>query len=106
MHVEDSSPEFLTSVAPDAEHQSRLDWAGLHRRLDSSRAALQRRLNPGPDEKQKILRARAVSLASAGKKESNSSRLTLEVVEFVLASEHYGIELSAIREIHSLSEYT
>jgi purine-binding chemotaxis protein CheW len=30
----------------------------------------------------------------------------LEVVEFLLASEHYGIELTHIREIHALSELT
>jgi purine-binding chemotaxis protein CheW len=30
----------------------------------------------------------------------------LEVVEFLLASEHYGIDLAHIREIHALSELT
>jgi purine-binding chemotaxis protein CheW len=105
MHVEGAMPESLRPVASDG-HKGNLDWADLHRRLDASQAALQRRLTPSTEEKQKILRARARSLAESGKKEAPSPALLLEVVEFVLGPEHYGIESSHIREIYPLNEFT
>ncbi len=106
MHLADTTPEPLTPFAPDAGHQNGLDWADLHRRLDTSQAALKRKLTPGPEEKQKILRVRARLLAAGGKGRATSPQSRLEVVEFVLGPEHYGIESSHIREIHPLSEFT
>jgi purine-binding chemotaxis protein CheW len=106
MRVADTTRESLTTRAPHAGHKSGLDWAGLHRRLDASQAALKQKLSPGPEEKQKILRARARLLAAGGKGEATSAQSLLEVAEFSLGSEHYGIELSHIREIHPLSEFT
>jgi purine-binding chemotaxis protein CheW len=107
-HLKDSP----AAAASGGGYRSHLDWIGLHRRLDLSQAAMERKLSPGPKEKQEILRARARSLALApapatwGKIEATSSGLRLDVVEFVLGPEHYGIELSHIREIHALSEFT
>jgi purine-binding chemotaxis protein CheW len=45
-------------------------------------------------------------LAQENKEEEPLSGSFLEVVEFLLGSEHYGIELTSIREIHVLSEFT
>jgi purine-binding chemotaxis protein CheW len=106
MSVEVTTGELGTSPAPSAGGEAEFDWADLHRRLDASHAALKRRLTPSAEEKQKILRARARSLAAGGKAEATSAHLLLEVVEFVLGPEHYGIESSHIREIHPLSEFT
>jgi purine-binding chemotaxis protein CheW len=106
MRVEGAMPESLAAVSPDGGHKSGLDWVGLHRRLDASKEALNRRLSPSREEKQKILRVRARSLAESGKKEAPSPDLLLEVVEFVLGPEHYGIESSHIREIYPLNEFT
>ena len=105
MHVEDTIPKPLTAVA-SGKHKGDLGWADLHRRLEASQAALRQRLSPSAEEKQKILRARARSLAVRGQREATSPDLFLEVVEFVLGPEHYGIESSHIREIHPLSEFT
>ena len=82
------------------------DWSELHRRLEMSRSAMQRRLSPGIEERRTILRARARFLVHERKREKELSQSPLEVVEFLLASEHYGIELTSIREIHALSEFT
>jgi purine-binding chemotaxis protein CheW len=106
MKVEVITPELATNLAPNARCEARLDWAELHARLDASQVALKRRLTPSLEEKQKILRARAKSLAAKGKAEATSPHLLLEVVEFVLGPEHYGIESSHIREIHPLNEFT
>jgi purine-binding chemotaxis protein CheW len=105
MHVGNAPPESQAAVASGAGHKSGLDWSGLHRRLDASQAALKQKLAPSLEEKQKILRARARSLAARGKNETTSSAL-LEVVGFMLETEHYGIESRHIREIHPLSEFT
>jgi len=105
MYVEDTTPESLGALAPGVEQKGELDWAELHRRLDVSQAAQKRRLTPSSEEKKKILHARAWLLAG-GKAETASPHSLLEVVEFVLGPERYGIELSHIREIHPLSEFT
>jgi purine-binding chemotaxis protein CheW len=106
MNVEATTPRSQTNLATNTRGKARFDWAELHGRLDASQAALKRRLTPSSEEKQKILRARARELALGGKAEAKSPDLLLDVVEFVLGSEHYGIESSHIREIHPLSEFT
>jgi len=98
--------ELHATHAPTAGGEAEFDWARLRRRLDASHAALERRLTPSTEEKQKILRTRARSLAARGKAEAAAPHLVLQVVEFVLGAEHYGIESSHIREIHPLSEFT
>jgi purine-binding chemotaxis protein CheW len=106
MHAKDTMPESRTAGAPGARHKRALDWADLHRRLDASESAVQRRLSPSPEEKRKILRERARSLAAGRKGQATPPDLLLEVVEFVLGPEHYGIESTHIREIHPLNEFT
>jgi purine-binding chemotaxis protein CheW len=106
MRVTAAKPELPTALAPDAGHKSGVDWASLHRRLDACQSAMKRKLTPGPEEKQKILRARARLLAAGGKEEVISPQSRFEVVEFVLGPEHYGIESNHISEIHPLREFT
>jgi purine-binding chemotaxis protein CheW len=106
MSVEVTTGALPTNPVPDARGTTEFDWAELHRRLDASHAALKRGLTPDAQEKQKILHARARSLAARGKTEATSPHLILQVVEFVLGPEHYGIESSHIREILPLGEFT
>lgn len=106
MRTENTITEPPATLAPGREHKGEVDWAGLHRRLDASQAALLRRLTPGQEEKRKILRARARALAAHDTSEPVSALARLEVVEFVLGPEHYGIESCHIREIHPLHEFT
>jgi purine-binding chemotaxis protein CheW len=106
MRARDKMPESLSARAPGVEHKGELDWIELHRRLDASRSAMERRLTLSPEERRKILRARARSLAAGGKAEAARAHLLVEVVEFVLGPEHYGVESCHVREIHPLSEFT
>jgi purine-binding chemotaxis protein CheW len=99
-------PEQRTGSHPGRGQNGGTDWSELHRRLETSRSAMQRRLNPSVEERRTILRARARLLAQEGKGDKELPQSPLEVVEFLLASEHYGIELTHIREIHALSEFT
>lgn len=106
MSVRDTTPESPGALAAGAAHKGELDWADLHRRLDASRSALERRLAPSPEEQQKILHARARLLATDGRAEATSPHSLLHVVEFILGPERYGIESSHIREVIPLSEFT
>jgi purine-binding chemotaxis protein CheW len=103
---EDAMLEQKTGSHPGRKQNGRTDWSELHRRLETSRSAMQQRLSPSVEERRAILRARAVSLAEERKGDKELPQSELEVVEFLLASEHYGIELTYIREIHALSEFT
>jgi purine-binding chemotaxis protein CheW len=106
MREEDTIPKLPGANGLGVEPKGEIDWAELHRRLDASESALARRLAPSPEEKRKILRQRSRLLAQRGKAEATPAHLLLEVVEFVLGPEHYGIESCHIRDIHPLSEFT
>jgi purine-binding chemotaxis protein CheW len=53
----------------------------------------------------KILRKRANELAKEHHNEENADQ-NLEYVEFILAYENYGIELSYVREVYPLKDFT
>lgn len=99
-------PEQETGSHPGRKQNGGTDWSQLHLRLETSRSAMQHRLSPSVEERRAILRARAVSLAEERKGDKELPQSELQVVEFLLASERYGIELTYIREIHALSEFT
>ena len=79
------------------------DWKELHHRLKASQARLERWLAPPAEEQRKIFKARARVLALATE-ENGADAGDLEVVEFLLAYEHYGIESSFVREVYPLRE--
>src|SRR5712692_1674367 len=99
-----------TSSVPASGHTGKkgttvIDWPEIHRRLETAQAAVERNLTPALEEKQKILKARAKTLAREPKEEKVAEQY-LEVLEFLLAYEKYGIESSYVREIYPLKELT
>ena len=81
-----------------------IDWRAVHQRLDAARAATDRAWIPNAEETKRILKARAQALArEPGKAQAVDA---LEIVEFMLAHEKYGIETSFVREIHPLTNLT
>jgi purine-binding chemotaxis protein CheW len=82
-----------------------IDWKRVHQRLESTQIALERGITLTSEEKKKILKARARVLAREPEKETLDQDY-LEVVEFLLAYEAYGIESAYIREIYPLTEIT
>jgi purine-binding chemotaxis protein CheW len=90
---------------PDAKQPIAIDWSTVYLRLEVARAALEHGVIPTPREQQKILRARAQALAREPESEE-VTRGTLEVVEFLLAYETYGIESLYVREVYPLKELT
>ncbi len=87
------------------ERPATIDWKEVHKLLDSAQIALECGLVPTSDEKKKILKTRAKVLAREAEKEILDQE-HLEVVEFILAYETYGIESANVREIYPLTEIT
>lgn len=80
------------------------DWGEVHRRLKAAQDALGRGWAPTPEEKGEILRARRKVLAQ--EVEAVQTAEYLEVVEFLLAYETYGLESVYVREVYPLRELT
>jgi purine-binding chemotaxis protein CheW len=92
---------------PATEKQAAsIDWSAIQRRLETAQAALEQGLTPTtPEEQKRILKARASALAHAPKGEDTTTA-RIEVVEFLLAYERYGLELPYVREVYPLKELT
>ncbi len=91
--------------AGPASRVSAIDWADVRRRLEAVAGALDRGWTPTPGETRRILRARAAALA----READEAPRTgehLEILEFLLAHERYGIETRFVREVYPLREFT
>lgn len=84
---------------------SRIDWSEVHRRLDRAQTAIETGSAPAPEERKEILKARARLLAREPAKEGTAEEY-VELVEFLLGYEKYGIESAYVREIHPLKELT
>jgi len=81
-----------------------IDWRALHQRLDVARAATEHAWIPNADETKRILKARAQALArEPGEAQAADA---LEIVEFMLADEKYGVETCWVREVHPLTNLT
>ena len=82
-----------------------IDWEETHQRL----AGLQRRLDqswaPTPEETRTILQGRAKLLAREPEQPTTGEG-SLQVLEFRLANEEYGIETTHVREVCPLGELT
>lgn len=81
-----------------------IDWDEILRRLDAAGAAIERGYAPSPEEQRRILKKRADLLAQPEEKTVDPE--SIEIVEFLLANEHYGIESRFIREVYPLKDYT
>jgi purine-binding chemotaxis protein CheW len=88
-----------------AKQVTAVDWREIHDRLETARQAIERGWSPGPEETKEILKARARALAQELEHEQDVDD-AIEVIEFVLAYETYGVESSHVREIYPLKELT
>lgn len=88
---------------PDERPTITIDWNEIHRHMEKGREAIERGFEPTPEEKKRIFRDRAKSLAKQPEREEGLEKY-LEVVEFLLAHERYAIETAYIREVYPLRE--
>ncbi len=87
------------------ENTASIAWGEIRQRLKNAHAAIEQALSPGTDEVQKILQARAQALAHESQPAQTAGE-HIEVVEFVLAQEHYAIESRYIRDVCPLEQLT
>lgn len=85
-------------------NKRKIDWDEIHYQLELADAAIKKGFSPNSDEKKTILRARAE--LSAKSPEEPSSGGSLEVVEFLIGQEHYGLETRSVRETLPLKDFT
>ena len=81
-----------------------ISWNEVHDRLELLRVMLDRAGDPAPAERSRILAARAKALARAPAQVTDEPRI--ELIEFRLAGEHYGVEIPFVREVLPLTELT
>ena len=80
-------------------------WNEFQKRIAVFQEAVERGFEPSQEEKNKILKSRAESLAKEEKRDEEDA-VYLDVVEFLLAHEKYAFELTYIREVYPLKELT
>ena len=95
----------MDQVSLDQERQTRIDWSEIRRRLDTAGEALTQGAAPSPEEQRSILKARARALALEPK-QADAGQEFLDMIEFRLASETYGIESRFVREVYPLKDFT
>ncbi|KAF0142549.1 MAG: purine-binding chemotaxis protein CheW [Stygiobacter sp.] len=87
------------------QKNSKYDWEGIKNKIDSLQESLNQKIKISPEEKRAILKTRAQSLAMEIKDES-AQKDFIEIIEFSLAYEKYGIETSFCREVYPLKDFT
>jgi len=87
------------------EHKATINWNEVHRRIENVRKVLERDWAPPPEKKREILRTRAKALARQ-EKEKDIPRDHIEIVQFLLANETYGIESIFVQETYPLRDLT
>jgi purine-binding chemotaxis protein CheW len=90
----------------DNKVRSPIDWEGIRKKIELTTARI---LENGDElktqDKVKIFKARAKNLARETDDEKKGiTGETLDIIEFLLDDERYGIEASYIREIYPLKE--
>ncbi len=79
----------------------RINWSEIHERLAQTELALARQRTQA--DKKRILQKRARALARVP---DETSADNLEVLEFFLAQEKYGVETSFVREVYPVRDLT
>jgi purine-binding chemotaxis protein CheW len=82
-----------------------VDWDEVHERLETLRALVAQGFTASPEEQKRILKARAYDLAREPAV-AQDARDLLEVVEFELAGERYGLALTSVRTVCVLKDLT
>jgi purine-binding chemotaxis protein CheW len=97
----------MSPPKPPSREQKKaaVDWRDIARRMAAASAAIERGWTPPPEETQRILKARAQALAREPV-QAEAANERLEVVEFLLAYEHYAVESRYVREVYPLENLT
>ena len=83
--------------------EKRIDWAEVHARMEKTQEDLDKGWSVDDAEKRRILKERAKTLAAEPERAEQGGQI--EVVEFDLSHERYGVESRYVREVYPLREY-
>lgn len=95
----------MTTDQAIAREGQGINWSEIHQRVEAACEALAQGAAPSSNESRAILRLRARALAQ-GRQLASLAKASLEIVEFSLASETYGLESAFVREVYPLKEFT
>jgi purine-binding chemotaxis protein CheW len=87
------------------EEGTNINWSEILQRVEKARVSLERGAAPSQKEKGAILKARAQVLARETE-EAGAPREFLDIIEFNLAAETYGVESAFVREVYPLKNFT
>ncbi|MBI2311240.1 MAG: purine-binding chemotaxis protein CheW [Betaproteobacteria bacterium] len=82
-----------------------VDWKEVRRRLTIAEAAIEGGWTPAPEEAKRILKERARALAREPER-AEATGGSIEILEFRLAYENYGVESGFVQEVAPLKEFT
>ncbi len=85
-----------------ASSSKQIDWKEIRERLEKVQSVIERGWTPDPLEEKNILHKRALALSVETEKEVPGEEI--EIVEFLLAQERYGVDVSHVREVHHLND--
>jgi purine-binding chemotaxis protein CheW len=89
----------------DNPEEKTIDWDEIHNRLDRLQHSIDGHWQPDPIQIQNILQERARNLSSPVKEDTNPEQ-KVELIEFSLARERYGIASIFVREVCQLTQLT
>jgi purine-binding chemotaxis protein CheW len=92
-------------VTTPPKQGANINWSEILQRVEKARESLERGAAPTLKEKGAILKARARVLARETE-EAGAAREFLDIIEFSLAAETYGIESVFVREVYPLKDFT
>jgi purine-binding chemotaxis protein CheW len=93
------------TYAPGHEQKRGIDWNEVHHRIENAREVLEEGSVPSPKETRAILKKRAKALAQEPVQDELKYNY-IEIVEFRLSQETYGIESAFVREVYPLKDLT
>jgi purine-binding chemotaxis protein CheW len=89
----------------DPTNKTKIDWSEIKSKVNSLQEALDQKGILLPEKRRSVLKARAKALAQEKNNEIAQKEI-IEIIEFSLGSETYGIETIFIREVYLLKDFT
>jgi len=85
--------------------EKNIDWNEIHSRIEKAKVIVEKGFQPSREERDRILKERA-KITALESNEGLKKEESIEVLEFMLAYERYGVELKYVREVYPLTELT
>jgi purine-binding chemotaxis protein CheW len=92
-------------IEPEQTDEKKADWSKINNKVNTPHELLNQKNILSAEEKRTVLKARAKVLA-VEKKDESTLKEFIEIIEFRLATETYGIETAFIREVYPLKDLT